>query len=428
MSGNGARGFDFTRIQIFPGAQDPAAEPPAEPAIPKAQARPAGNDRGSVLDACARLHWDRGERIASYRACGYTGAAAGLALVLALGRAMGAPAAAIAVVALVVPVSFLLAVRLSRAIFGYERIVLFEKTVVSLGATAIALRALGHDVGAGLDLAILGIGTFIVFGRVGCLMVGCCHGRPSRWGIRYGVAHGRDGLPWYYVDRRLFPIQLVDGLASLVLVIIGSSAICAPHPAGAIAAGYLVAYGAVRWFEELFRGDAVRPRFLGLSEAQWTAALLAIAALVLAPRPPVALAGVSIVAAFALALGHRRLARTAWGLTSPWHLDELHRILLRLERAPAIGEARTLSTSHGLCVSLRRIAGPPALRDYVFSFVDRPLPPRLARALARHVRFARTPAEHVEVRLGTTPGIMHVLAWVEADRVEAGRSALPERP
>jgi prolipoprotein diacylglyceryltransferase len=34
-----------------------------------------------------------------------------------------------------------------------------------------------------LDVTILVIGIFLVCGRIGCLMVGCCHGKPHRWGV-----------------------------------------------------------------------------------------------------------------------------------------------------------------------------------------------------------------------------------------------------
>jgi hypothetical protein len=368
-------------------------------------AAPALGERRGALDAFARLHWDAGGWLGSYRACGAAGFVAGLGLVLALGRITGASRVAVAAVVITVPVSFLLAVRLSRAIFGYERIVFFEKALIALGTTALALLALGQDVLAGLDLATLGIGTFLGLGRVGCLMVGCCHGRPSRWGIRYGADHGRAGLSWYLVGRRLFPIQLVDGLVSLVLVGAGVLATQSPHAPGAITAGWLVGYSAARFVEEMFRGDAARPCLLGLSEAQWTAALLAvvIATAGLGDGGAMAVAAILAASALALVLARRRLARTAWGLTSPWHLDEVHRALQRLDHNP--GPVRT---SQGLCISLRVIER-PSLRDYVLSFPDRPLPWRTATTLADHVRFQRTPGEHVALRPGATPGLVHVL-------------------
>jgi hypothetical protein len=399
--------FSFASIRVFPSSPDSSPEAAPTPAVVEGvEARPAGvAERRAPLDAFARLHWDAGRRLGSYRACGAAGFVAGLGLVLALAWVTGASRVAVAAVVIAVPVSFLLAVRLSRAIFGYERIVFFEKALVALGTTALALLALGQDVLAGLDLATLGIGTFLALGRVGCLMVGCCHGRPSRWGIRYGADHGRAGLSWYLVGRRLFPIQLVDGLVSLVLVGAGVLATQWPHAPGSIAAGWLVGYSAARFVEEMFRGDAARPCLLGLSEAQWTAALLAvvIASAGYGPGRGAAVASILAASALALALTRRHLARTAWGLTSPWHLDEVHRALQRLDHNPG-----PVQTSQGLCISLRVIER-PSLRDYVLSFPDRALPWRIATTLVEHVRFDRTPGQQVTLRPGATPGLVHVL-------------------
>jgi hypothetical protein len=326
-------------------------------------------------------------------------------VVLGTASVTGIPLSVAAIVATAVPVSFLLAVRLSRAVFGYERIVFYEKALFALAATSLALFALGHELGAGLDLAALGIGTFLALGRVGCLMVGCCYGRPSRWGIRYGVDHARAGFPWYYVGRRLFPLQIVDGLVSLVCVAIGAIVIRGPHTPGSIAAGWYLGYGTARFFSELLRGDAARPQIYGLSEAQWTAALVAIgiAACGYGGRSAIAVASILAVSALALAVTRRHVARTTWGLTSPWHVEEVHRALLRLD-----GRGTVVRTSHGLCVSLR-VHKAPARRDYLLSFLDRPLPLEAAAALTAHVRFARAGHECAELVPGSTPGLVHLL-------------------
>jgi hypothetical protein len=424
--------FSFARIRVFPDSTPPVIPDPAAPAAPATPAAipvtaetspsppapapvPAAppsvhGEPASVVESCARLHWDRGRRLGSYRACGYAGFAAGFALVLALSAALGVTRAATAVVVLTVPLSFLLAVKVSALIFGYERIVFFEKALFALGATALALRILGQDVATGLDLATLGIGTFLGFGRVGCFMVGCCHGRPSRWGARYGVAHAQAGFPWYYVGRRLFPLQLVDGAVSLALVGAGVAHARSPHAPGSVAAGYLLCYGAARFVEEVFRGDAARGQRLGVSEAQWTAGFVAAAVAAIAygagfPRPHLELALALLLWAgvIALAVARRRGARTAWGLTSAWHVDELNRILVRLDRG-----ARPLTSSQSLCISVRADAA-RGLRDYVLSFPDRPLPLRVAAALLEHVRFDRHPGERVELCAGATPGLVHVL-------------------
>ena len=53
----------------------------------------------------------------------------------------------------------------------------------TLEATLAQSQALELPVLPYLDLTCLGLGIFLVCGRQGCLMVGCCHGKPCGWGI-----------------------------------------------------------------------------------------------------------------------------------------------------------------------------------------------------------------------------------------------------
>jgi hypothetical protein len=217
--------------------------------------------------------------------------------------------------------------------------------------------------------------------------------------VCYRDEHAAVGFPWYLVGQRLFPTQLLDGAVSLSAVGVALLTVRAP---GTLTAVYLVGYGAVRFVVEWLRGDPLRPRLLGMTEAQWTAVLVAVAvaaftrALLL-----IAIALVLAAGALAVLLLHRRLRR----LTDPWHLEELHRLIRRMDDA-ADGKVRR--TSQALCVSLRSVA---EMRDYVFSYADGSLEARAAASLVRHLRFSRSPEERVavELRPGATPGVIHVL-------------------
>jgi hypothetical protein len=360
------------------------------------------------LDRWARLYWDRRESIGSYRAFGTLGFAAGLAVVLAAAAAAatGAPHAVTVAVVVAVPLSFLLGVKISQLLFGYERIVFFEQALFALGVVALVLLVLGlrREIPRGLDLAALGIGVFLGFGRGGCFMVGCCHGHPSLFGIRYRDEHARAGLPWYLVGRPLFPIQLVDGAVSFTAVAVAVAVARAP---GALAATYLLVYSAARFTVEWLRGDPQRPRFAGLPEAQWTATLLAVAVAGVT-RSPLAAAVAAPLAActFALVLARRRLARSVRGMTNPWHLQKIHQLLVHIEARAAADESRVLRTSQSLCVSLRTIEG---VRDYVLSRADALLDRRAVNVLLCHLSFRRALGERVELRAGAMPGVVHVL-------------------
>src|SRR5262249_7343149 len=125
-----------------------------------------------------------------------------------------------------------------------------------------------------LDITILGIGAFLACGRIGCLMVGCCHGRPHHWGIRYKPEHAVAGFTPYYVGIVLFPIQLVESLWVAGVVIVGVLLIVNGSPAGSALAWYVVAYDLGRFFFEFMRGDPDRPYLWCFSQPQWISIVL----------------------------------------------------------------------------------------------------------------------------------------------------------
>ncbi len=114
------------------------------------------------------------------------------------------------------------------------------------------------------DYVVPVIPLFHAFGRVGCFLTGCCHGKIS---TRFGVVYthsisGPNGVP-------LFPIQLVFSLTDLAL--------CAAlflyerrhHRQGGSLRVYLLLYAVCRFVLEFFRGDEIRGIVLGLSVSQW---------------------------------------------------------------------------------------------------------------------------------------------------------------
>jgi phosphatidylglycerol---prolipoprotein diacylglyceryl transferase len=88
------------------------------------------------------------------------------------------------------------------------------------------------------------------FGRIGCLMTGCCYGRPTNmpWGIRFPLEHETQGA-------RVHPTQIYESLLNLGLC----AALAWLHRRkkfdGQIFAAYLIGYAVLRSFVEFFRGD-----------------------------------------------------------------------------------------------------------------------------------------------------------------------------
>ncbi len=139
---------------------------------------------------------------------------------------------------------------------------------------AVGLKLTRQPVFPYLDLTILGIGAFLTLGRIGCLLVGCCHGRPCRWGVRYGEEHADAGFPSCLVGVRLFPIQAIESLWVLCTVAVGTYFVWTGSPAGTALAWYVVVYDVGRFCFEFARGDADRPYWLGFSQPQWISLVL----------------------------------------------------------------------------------------------------------------------------------------------------------
>lgn len=135
------------------------------------------------------------------------------------------------------------------------------------------------------------------FGRLGCFLNGCCHGRvadtfasvrypagsiPWRWQVGAGLIGNSSA-----VSLPVIPAQLVEAAGCLVL----SLALCSLHRSrksqerpGLVVGAYLAAYGALRFFTETLRADERAHPFGGaltISQCISVAAIAAGAALLL---------------------------------------------------------------------------------------------------------------------------------------------------
>lgn len=101
------------------------------------------------------------------------------------------------------------------------------------------------------DILAPSIALGSVFGRIGCLMNGCCYGRACEmpWAIRFPDDHSTHGLP-------IHPTQIYDALLNLTLY--AGLAWLFRHRRkfdGQIFAIYLLCYAVTRSIVEVFRGD-----------------------------------------------------------------------------------------------------------------------------------------------------------------------------
>jgi phosphatidylglycerol:prolipoprotein diacylglycerol transferase len=152
------------------------------------------------------------------------------------------------------------------------------------GAAAIALycRKFGVPLASAGDAGAPGLALGHAVGRVGCLMGGCCYGRPCAAGFPLGVElHG----------ALRHPVQLYEA-AGLALLCVLLLALSPPldRRRGALTACYLGGYALLRLATEGFRGDDLErgfvwPGVLSTSQAIAIAMLLIAAALGFSRRP-----------------------------------------------------------------------------------------------------------------------------------------------
>jgi hypothetical protein len=311
-----------------------------------------------------------------------------------------------------------------KAVTGVERLVYYDCEIAVLVAAAILLRLLNQPILPTLDITVLGIGTFLVFGRVGCFMVGCCHGRPSRLGVRYRGDFARYGFPHYLVDVRLFPIQLVESAAALVIVAFGVVLILRHAPAGAAFALYVMAYGMARFLIEFLRGDAGRPYFLGFSRPQWFSLVLIGFTVIEEARGTIPFDAwhVSTLAAIALtmmlvSLGRKHSRTDRFGLLQPCHIREVAEALAKLDPtlmgedggAKPSGSSAPIQiarTSLGVCISADRTGG---VLHYTVSRRPRSLNWEAAAVLGDVVAIFLREASRMQL-IKADGGVFHLLA------------------
>lgn len=167
-----------------------------------------------------------------------------------------------------------------------------------IGATAIAIPLLRRDkfpLWKAADIAGAAVPTGLAFGRVGCLLAGCCFGAPTDlpWGMRFpdgspaDDALRRAAAPNLPAELHVHPTQVYESLASLA-VAAACVFLVAPRKRydGQVMVFFLVAYSVLRFIIEVWRRDD-RGGYAWLSTSQIVGAgLIAVAVLVHLRRRP----------------------------------------------------------------------------------------------------------------------------------------------
>ncbi len=249
-------------------------------------------------------------------------------------------------------VAFLFCAMTIKVFTGKENHVMLRYFIAVMLLNYLVTRLLNLPTLLYLDLLALGYGAIVLFGRTGCFMVGCCHGKPNSWGVSYTHAHVKEGFTEYYSGVRLFPVQLAEACGLLLILVACVAVLLSGFPEGAVFTVFISLYGVLRFSLEFFRGDPARPYWLSFSEAQWTILLVNIFLLcgALFNWFPIGMWQTAISYGIFLALvvfGFARVLNPRFRFSEPNHVKEI--MTFRSENVG--GNIRVLTTSQGLNIS-----------------------------------------------------------------------------
>lgn len=123
-----------------------------------------------------------------------------------------------------------------------------------------------------LDLFVPSIALAQGFGRIGCLLAGCCYGEET---------HSWFGITFHHSkiapnDVALIPTQIMESVFSFGLCIILLLLARRTKKAGLVACVYLIFYSSGRFVIEFFRGDVIRGEVGVLSTSQFIALVIVL--------------------------------------------------------------------------------------------------------------------------------------------------------
>jgi prolipoprotein diacylglyceryltransferase len=196
-----------------------------------------------------------GVRIWSYPALLYAGLVAGFYAMYLVAPGLGLRAGSAALAFLILFVPALVGARLWFVLDHWPEfrssprrvwrraeggLTLYGGLVLALLASPLLLSVMGIAFAAFWDCAAFAICVAMVFVRVGCLLNGCCAGRPCDASIGV-VLPGADG-GW----QRRYPVPILEGASALLLLSVAAALQFLSAPRGTIFLCALTGYTLVR--------------------------------------------------------------------------------------------------------------------------------------------------------------------------------------
>ncbi len=128
--------------------------------------------------------------------------------------------------------------------------------LLALGASAWYLHRAKLPAWKVADICAPGIALGQAIGRIGCLMAGCCYGKPTTmpWGVTFTSQYAYDnvGVP---LNVKLHPTQLYESVGTFLLFLYLLWRGTRKHFTGQIILEYLTLYAALRFVIEFYRDD-----------------------------------------------------------------------------------------------------------------------------------------------------------------------------
>jgi phosphatidylglycerol---prolipoprotein diacylglyceryl transferase len=160
-------------------------------------------------------------------------------------------------------------------------LVYYGGLIGAIAASLLYMRMRGLPTWKMADSVAPSIALGHVFGRIGCLMNGCCFGHACSmpWAIVFPPEAKDRGLP----TGPVHPTQIYESLLNLVLYIALAQLFRRKKFDGQVFGVYLVSYALLRSFVELFRGDYPAGQLVAgrITPAHWVSLGIFITGLVL---------------------------------------------------------------------------------------------------------------------------------------------------
>ena len=152
-----------------------------------------------------------------------------------------------------------------------------------------------------------------LFGRMRCLVQGCCHGGPAgeTVGIRYLHQRSRVMQTANLAGVAIHPTPLYSIIGNVVIGVLMARLRVVGAPDGFVVGAYLMLAGIARFAEESFRAEPQTLRVAGLPVYQWFAVASLVGGMVVSVLPSVARAGGFAVPTVPLVMGALALAVAA---------------------------------------------------------------------------------------------------------------------